>query len=94
LAWDVVLLLFVPLEHVEHHRRAAGGRRHLDEAHAAVGRHAEAGVPAVVRDVDAGAVRRADDGVAPVERDFATVDLMILVVLIESSIRVAPWRRQ
>ena len=72
---DVLTLLGVPSEHLEHHRRSPGGRQHFHQAHAAVRRDAEAGVPAVVWNIHTHAVGRADDGVARLERDLAVVQL-------------------
>src|SRR5207302_147862 len=69
---------------VHHHavRRARVARdlelRHLldlDQAHAAVAGDGEAGVPAVVRDLDAEALGGANDGGAVLDRDPPAVDL-------------------
>jgi len=70
---DVVLFFLVPSENVELHGALSGGRRDLDQAHATVGGHAETGVPAIVRDVDAHPVRSTNDRVALFERNLTSV---------------------
>ncbi len=72
---DVVVLLFVPGEDVEHHRALTGRRRDLDQAHAAVGGNAEPRVPAVMRNVDPHPVSGADDRVPFFEGNVASVEL-------------------
>src|SRR5438093_13196860 len=67
-------------DHSAGHARVAGDLelRHLldlDQAHAAVAGDGEAGVPAVVRDLDAEALGGADDGGAVLDRDPPAVDL-------------------
>jgi NAD(P)-dependent dehydrogenase (short-subunit alcohol dehydrogenase family) len=47
----------------------------LHQAHAAVRRHREAGVPAVVRDLDALLPRGTDDRVAGLEGDLYAIQL-------------------
>src|SRR5262249_38303428 len=49
----------------------------LDQAHAAVARDREPGMPAVVRDLDAETLRGDDDGRAVLDLDLAAVDLQL-----------------
>jgi hypothetical protein len=70
---DVLVRRRVPLQDVEFHRPLPWRWQHLDQAHPAVRRDREAGVPAVVGDVDPRAVRGLDDGVACLERDLSAV---------------------
>src|SRR5690606_29184687 len=69
---DVLLLLLVPLQDRQRHRSAA---LDLDQAHPAVRRDAQPGVPAVVGDLDTRSPRGADDGVAFLERDVLAIKL-------------------
>ncbi len=71
---DVVLRLRVPGEDIERQGLLSGRGQDFDETHAAVGRHREAGVPAVVRDFDACSMRGTDDRVSLFEGDFASVE--------------------
>ena len=63
------------LSDVQQQRAAAWRWPELHEAHPTVGGDAEAGMPAVVRDVDPRAVCRADDRVSRLEGDLPSVDL-------------------
>ncbi len=70
---QVFLLLLVPGQDIEQHRRAARRRHDLDQTHAAVRGDREPRVPAIVRDVDPRLLRSADDRFARFERDLAVV---------------------
>src|SRR5450432_3008125 len=70
---QVLLLVGVPGQHIQQHRRATGRRHDLDQAHPAIGRDGKARVPAVVRNVDPRLLRGADDGLTRFEGDLAVV---------------------